>query len=66
MSARSTKTASQRHRRSRRGRADLGRLRSMTKREIQATSPLELSDLPADFWAIASVVEPVSKQPISL
>ncbi len=38
----------------------------MTEREIQATSPPELSDLPEDFWATASVVEPVSKQPISL
>ena len=38
----------------------------MTEREIQSTSPAELRDLPKDFWATASVVEPVSKQPISL
>jgi len=38
----------------------------MTEREIQATSPPELADLPSDFWAGASVVEPVTKQPISL
>jgi len=49
-----------------RGRADLARLKRMTEREIQATSPSELSDLPDDFWNDAMVVEPASKQPISL
>lgn len=38
----------------------------MTEREIRATAPKELADLPPDFWADASVVEPVAKQPISL
>jgi uncharacterized protein (DUF4415 family) len=38
----------------------------MSEREIRATSPRELADLPPDFWARASVVEPVAKQPISL
>jgi uncharacterized protein (DUF4415 family) len=38
----------------------------MSEREIRATSPPELSDLPKDFWATASVVEPVAKQPIAL
>ena len=49
-----------------RGRADMTRLRRVSEREIRATSPPELADLPADFWAGASVVEPVAKQPISL
>jgi uncharacterized protein (DUF4415 family) len=38
----------------------------MSEREIEATSPPELADLPPDFWAEASVVEPSGKQPISL
>ena len=38
----------------------------MTDREILATSPPELRDLPDDFWAEALVVEPVGKRPISL
>src|SRR5262245_26484093 len=50
----------------RRGRADLSRLRRMSEREIQATSPPELADLPDDFWDEATVVEPSAKQPISL
>jgi len=49
-----------------RGRADLARLRRMSEREIQATSPPELADLPDDFWDDATVVEPATKQPISL
>lgn len=49
-----------------RGRADLTRLRRMSEREIQATSPSELADLPEDFWEDATVVEPTTKQPISL
>ncbi len=43
----------------------MGRLRRMTEREVQETSPRELAALPADFWDDAIVVEPVSKQPIS-
>jgi uncharacterized protein (DUF4415 family) len=38
----------------------------MTDREIRETSPPELSDLPDDFWASASVVEPTGKRAISL
>jgi len=49
-----------------RGRADLGRLRRMTEREVRQTAPPELANLPADFWADATVVNPEPKQPISL
>ncbi len=49
-----------------RGRAELGRLRRVSDREILATSPPELADLPEDFWEDATVVEPAMKQPISL
>jgi uncharacterized protein (DUF4415 family) len=49
-----------------RGRADFARLKRMNEQEIQRTSPPELSDLPEDFWDDAAVVEPTSKQPISL
>ena len=38
----------------------------MSEREIQATSPPELADLPDDFWSETTVVEPVTKQAISL
>ena len=38
----------------------------MSEREIQETSPPELADLPRDFWDQAAIVEPVTKQPISL
>lgn len=49
-----------------RGRADLARLRRVAEREIRATSPAELADLPDDFWKDATVVQPSAKQPISL
>ena len=49
-----------------RGRANLARLRRVSEREIRATSPAELADLPDGFWDHAAVVEPASKQPISL
>jgi len=49
-----------------RGRADLGKLRRVTEREIHRTSPRELAALPAGFWTDAVVVNPVPKQPISL
>jgi uncharacterized protein (DUF4415 family) len=49
-----------------RGRADLAKLRRVSEREIRRTSPLELADLPDDFWNEATVVNPVAKQPISL
>lgn len=38
----------------------------MTEREIERTSPPELADLPADFWAGSRVVVPPPKQAISL
>ncbi|MGH9785453.1 MAG: BrnA antitoxin family protein, partial [Terriglobia bacterium] len=49
-----------------RGRADLPRLRRMTEAQIARTSPVELADLPDDFWEDAEVVVPESKQAISL
>jgi uncharacterized protein (DUF4415 family) len=49
-----------------RGRADLAKLRRITDREIERTSPPELTGLPDDFWDGATVVNPVPKQPISL
>jgi uncharacterized protein (DUF4415 family) len=49
-----------------RGRADLAKLRRMSDSTIRATSPSELAELPDDFWAEASVVEPTTKKPISL
>lgn len=49
-----------------RGRADLARLRRMTDREIERTSPPELRNLPDDFWQDARVVTPVAKQAISI
>ena len=50
----------------RRGRANLARLRRVTDREIRATSPPELANLPDDFWEAARIVEPAIKQPLSL
>lgn len=50
----------------RRGRANLERLRKASERTIRRTSPPDLADLPADFFAIASIVRPTPKQPISL
>lgn len=38
----------------------------MSERAIARSSPPELADLPADFWADASIVHPVPKRPISL
>lgn len=49
-----------------RGRADLPRLRRVSDTEIERTSPGQLRDLPANFWDSAVVVEPVTKQAISL
>jgi uncharacterized protein (DUF4415 family) len=49
-----------------RGRADLARLRRVSEAEIRRTSPPELADLPADFWAAAVPVVPGPKTPISL
>ena len=50
----------------RKGRADLRRLRRVPEAEIARTSPRELKNLPLDFWASATVVDPVAKLPISL
>ena len=48
------------------GHADLARLRRVTEREIDRTSPPELRNLPDDFWRDARVVTPVTKQAISI
>jgi uncharacterized protein (DUF4415 family) len=45
---------------------DIARVRRMSEREIEATSPPELAKLPADFWDDAVLVPPVIKQAISL
>ena len=66
MSAKRTAKPSRRDDAPWRGRADLDRLRQMTEREIERTSPPDLADLPADFWAEAEVVVPPPKQAISL
>ncbi len=66
MSVKRTRKQPVRSKQAVRGRADLARLRRVSEREIQATSPPELTDLPDDFWDDATVVEPVTKQPISL
>jgi uncharacterized protein (DUF4415 family) len=49
-----------------RGRAQLAQLRRQGEREIAASSPHELADLPVDFWDEAELVLPVEKQAISL
>ncbi len=66
MSTRSTNKSRTRPDAAPRGRADVRRLQRLTDREILATSPAELANLPANFWEGATVVEPVAKQPISL
>lgn len=66
MSVKFTRAPSAPNSRPGRGRADLPRLRRLTERQIRETSPPELAELPDDFWAGATVVEPVGKQPISL
>lgn len=48
------------------GRMDLARVRAMTEREIERTSPPELANLPANFWDKAVLVDPVIKRAISL
>ena len=48
------------------GRMDVARVRRMTEREIEGTSPPELANLPADFWDDAVLVPPVIKRAISL
>src|SRR5262245_20100423 len=49
-----------------RGRARLARIRRTTDEEIERTSPRELADLPASFWATPELVFPVPKRAISL
>lgn len=66
MSAKRTAKPSQRGDVPQRGRADLGRPRRMTEREIERTSPPHLADLPDDFWGQAELVAPQPKQAISL
>ena len=66
MSAKRTSKPSRRRAKPRRGRADLARLRKASEQTIRRTSPPELADLPADFFAEAKLVDPVPKQPISL
>lgn len=66
MNGKRTAKQSRRAEAARQGRADLARLRKMTEREIERTSPPELAGLPADFWNEADVVVPPPKQAISL
>ena len=66
MSAQRTKRASKRGDRPSRGRVDLGKLRLMTDAEIDQASPVELADLPVDFWKDAALVLPSAKEAISL
>ena len=66
MSAKRTSKPSRKREKPRRGRASLARLRKESERGIRRTSPVELADLPADFFADAVLVHPAPKQPISL
>lgn len=66
MSAKRTSKPSSKNEKPQRGRADLPRLRRASERAIQRTSPPELAELPADFFASASLVHLAPKQPISL
>ncbi len=70
MSAKRTAKSSLRRNPSRKlpahGRADLAKLRRVTDKEIDRTSPDELRDLPSDFWDEAVPVLPSGKVPISL
>lgn len=66
MSAKRTPKLSRKNEKPLRGRAKLATLRKASESSIRRTSPPELADLPADFFAQASIVHPVPKQPISL
>lgn len=66
MSVKRTPKRSTAHDQPARGLANLARLREVADVEIHRTSPPELADLPDDFWAKATVVNPAPKQPISL
>jgi uncharacterized protein (DUF4415 family) len=48
------------------GKATSRARRPMGDREIEASSPGELAELPDDFWDGAEVMAPVAKEPISL
>lgn len=66
MSAKRTSKPSRKSGKPRKGRANLARLRKATEAQIRRTSPPELADLPADFFADAVLVQPTPKKPISL
>ena len=66
MNGKRTAKRSRRAEVARQGRADLARLRRMSEREIERTSPAELAGLPEEFWNEADVVVPPPKQAISL
>jgi uncharacterized protein (DUF4415 family) len=66
MSAEPSTRPSERRKQPSRGREDLSRLRGISDAAIQRTSPPELADLPANFWAEATLVVPSSKRAISL
>jgi len=66
VNAEHTTQPSGRRRQPSRGRADLRRLRDLSDAAIERSSPPELADLPADFWAEAMVVVPSLKRAISL
>lgn len=50
----------------RRGRVDLTRLRAMSEDAVRDTSPPELADIPGNFWDEAEMIEPQTKEAISL
>jgi uncharacterized protein (DUF4415 family) len=66
VNAKRTSKPSRKNEKARRGRAKLASLRKASECTIARTSPPELADLPADFFAQASMVHPSPKQPISL
>ena len=66
MSAKRTSKPFRKSEKPRRGRASLARLRKASERDIRQTSPLELTDLPMDFFSSAVLVQPTPKQPVSL
>jgi uncharacterized protein (DUF4415 family) len=66
VSAKRTSKPSRKSQRPRRGRAELSSLRSASERTIRRTAPPELADLPAGFFARATLVHPSPKRPISL
>ena len=57
VNAKRTRKQPTRNRQALRGRSDLDRLRRMSEREIEASSPPELADPSNDFWDLAKVVK---------